>query len=211
MTLLEAAPQGTHDWHAARLGKVTASRVSDMLAKTRNGWGASRTNYAAQLICERLTGVATATFTNDAMRFGTENEPLARDAYEFHRDCSVTLVGFIEHPRIPMSGASPDGLVGDDGLIEIKVPNSATHIETMISGVVPEKYQLQMMWQMAVTSREWCDFVSFDPRMPEDMRMFMRRFEREADTIAHLEREVSQFLSEIDETIEALRAVAARG
>ena len=198
-------------WLAQRLGHVTASRVADVVARIKTGYAASRANYAGQLIAERLTGTNGATFTNEAMRWGTDNEPYARAAYEFRTDATVIDAPFIKHPAIEWSGASPDGLVGDDGLVEFKCPNTSTHIETLLGGGIPEKYRLQMQWQLACTGRAWCDFVSFDPRMPEDMRMFLRRFEREADTIAHLEREVVKFLGEIDETIDALRAVAARG
>lgn len=197
--------QGSDEWHAQRLGKLTASRIADMMAKTKQGWGASRANYAAQLVCERLTGQRTETFTNDAMRFGTENEPFARAAYEFRTDNAVDLVSFINHPKIDMSGASPDGLVGIDGLIEIKVPNSATHIDTLLSETIPQKYELQMAWQMAVTGRQWCDYVSFDPRLPEEMRLFVKRYPRDNTLITDLEREAEIFLAEIDDTIKRLR------
>ncbi len=197
--------QGTPEWHAMRLGKVTASRVADLMAKTKTGWGASRANYAAQLVCERLTGVAADTYQNDAMRWGVENEPLARAAYEFRTDQTVTMVSFIDHPRIAMSGASPDGLVGDKGLVEIKCPNSATHIDTLLNATVPAKYVLQMQWQMACTGREFCDFVSFDPRLPEAMRMFHATVYRDQQVITELEREVEVFLAEVDDTIKRLR------
>lgn len=197
--------QGSDAWHAQRLGKATASRMADIVAKTKTGWGASRANYAAELVCERLTGARTEGFTNAAMAFGTENEPLARAAYEFRFGCDVALAEFIEHPSVPMSGASPDGFVGDDGLIEIKVPNSATHIQTLLAGTTPEKYRLQMAWQMACTGRQWCDFVSFDPRLPEEMRMFVQRFPRDDIAIGQLEREVEIFLAEVDDTIKRLR------
>lgn len=197
--------QRTDEWFAARCGKVTASRVADALAKTKTGWGASRANYAAQLICERLTGVQSEGFQNDAMRFGTENEPFARAAYEFHTDETVELVGFIDHPRIDKSGASPDGLVGVDGLIEIKVPNTATHIDTLLSQTIPQKYELQMAWQMACTGRQWCDYVSFDPRLPEEMRLFVKRFQRDDAQIKSLEADIEVFLGEIDDTLKRLR------
>lgn len=197
--------QGTDEWHARRLGKATASRIADILAKTKSGWGASRANYAAELVCERLTGARTEGFTNAAMAFGTENEPLARAAYEFRHDVTVELASFVDHPTVAMSGASPDGLIGDDGLIEIKVPNSATHIQTLLAGAIPEKYRLQMAWQMACTGRRWCDFVSFDPRLPEEMRMFVQRFDRDDLHVRELEREVELFLSEVDDTIKRLR------
>ena len=143
--------QGSPEWFAARLGRVTASRVADVVARTKSGWGASRANYAAQLVAERLTKTVAETFTNAAMQHGTEQEPVARAAYEFYRDADVTEVGFVVHPRIAMSGASPDGLVGADGLVEIKCPNTATHIETLLGGAVPAKYLCQVQWQMACT------------------------------------------------------------
>lgn len=198
--------QRTEEWFAARCGKVTASRIADALAKTKTGWGASRANYAAQLVCERLTGTPTEGFQNDAMRFGTENEPFARAAYEFRTDNTVELVGFIDHPAIAMSGASPDGLVGDDGMIEIKVPNSATHIDTLLSQTIPQKYQFQMAWQMACKpDRRWCDYVSFDPRLPEEMRLFVKRFPRDDVQIKTLETDIEVFLAEIDDTLKQLR------
>lgn len=197
--------QGSQEWLNARLGKVTASRVADVIAKTKSGYSTSRANYAAQLIAERLTGEIAEGFTNAAMKWGTDIEPDARTAYEFMCDASVVQVGFVSHPTIEMTGASPDGLVGDAGLIEIKCPNTATHIETLIGGAVPAKYVTQMQWQMACTGRAWCDFVSFDPRMPEAMRMFVRRVERDAALIADLEKQVIDFLVEIDAKVTELR------
>lgn len=196
--------QGTQEWKEARLGCVTASRVADVIARTKTGYGASRTNYAAQLIAERLTGVVTESFVNAAMQWGTETEDSARAAYEFQTGIVVEQVGFILHPTISMTGASPDGLAGDDGLVECKCPNTATHIETLISGKIAEKYMTQMYWQMACTSRKWCDFVSFDPRMPEHMRLFVQRIQRDDERIAELEREIVGFLAEIDERVKIL-------
>lgn len=199
--------QGSPEWFAARLGRVTASRVADVIARTKSGWGASRANYAAQLVAERLTKTVAETFTNDAMRWGTEQEPFARAAYEFYRDADVTEVGFVEHPRIAMSGASPDGLVGADGLVEIKAPNTATHIETLLGGAAPAKYLCQVQWQMACTGRPWCDFVSFDPRLPAEMRLFVRRVERDAARINELEDAVAAFLAEVDATVAELTRI----
>ena len=196
--------QGSAEWFAQRAGKVTASRVADVIAKTKTGWGASRANYAAQLVAERLTGNVEPTFTNAAMQWGTDKEPEAREAYEFHAGVFVDQVGMIAHPKIAMTGASPDGLVGDAGLVEIKCPNTATHIETLLSGKVPAKYVTQMAWQMACTGRAWCDFVSFDPRMPEHMRLFVQRVERDDTLIAALEAEVAAFLAEVTETVASL-------
>jgi putative phage-type endonuclease len=198
--------QGSAEWHALRCGKVTASRVADVIAKTKTGWGASRTNYAAELIAERLTGVAAEGFTNAAMQWGTDQEPSARMAYEFMNDVTVEQIAFVVHPSIPDAGASPDGLVGESGLVEIKCPNTATHIDTLIKQEIPAKYITQMMWQMACTGREWCDFVSYDPRLPESMQLFVKRIERDDKLIAELESEVIVFLdTEVSTKVGALR------
>lgn len=196
--------QGSADWFAIRCGKVTASRVADLIAKTKTGFGASRANYAAQLIAERLTGEVAESYTNAAMQWGTDQEPEARLAYEFSTDTEVEQVAFVAHPTIEMSGASPDGLVGNEGMVEIKCPNTATHLDTLLTGTIPSKYETQMLWQMACTGRSWCDFVSFDPRLPENMRLFVKRLPRDDARIAELEAEVMAFLFEIDATVSAL-------
>lgn len=198
--------QGSPEWHALRCGKVTASRVADVVAKTKTGWGAGRANYMAELIAERLTGEPAEKFTNAAMSWGTEKEPEARMAYAFRTDANVVEVGFEPHPTIAMSGASPDGLVDAFGLVEIKCPNTATHIETLLGSIVPGKYMTQMLWQMACTGRAWCDFVSFDPRMPEEMRLFIKRVPRDEGRIAELERDVREFIAELDAKVAALTA-----
>lgn len=198
--------QGSPEWHALRCGKVTASRVADVIAQTTKGWGASRVNYAAELIAERLTGVSAEGFTNAAMQWGTDQEPNARAAYEFMHDVTVEQIAFVVHPSIPDAGASPDGLVGESGLVEIKCPNTATHIDTLIKQTIPAKYITQMMWQMACTGRAWCDFVSYDPRLPESMQLFVKRVDRDSAMIESLEREVVAFLMEEVETkVEILR------
>lgn len=198
--------QGSDEWKALRCGKVTASRVADVIAKTKTGWGASRFNYAAELIAERLTGVAAEGFTNAAMQWGTDQEPSARMAYEFMQDVTVEQIAFVAHPSIADAGASPDGLVGESGLVEIKCPNTATHIDTLIKQEIPAKYITQMMWQMACTGRKWCDFVSYDPRLPESMQLFVKRIERDDKLIAELENEVSIFLdTEVSTKVGALR------
>jgi putative phage-type endonuclease len=198
--------QRTDEWFSARLSKVTASRMADLMARTKTGYGASRANYMAQLICERLTGSRGESFESAAMIWGRETEPQARAAYEFMRDAAVVEVGFIDHPTIPMFGASPDGLVGDDGLVEIKAPLTATHIETLLTETIPQKYVLQMQTQMACTGRAWCDFVSFDPRVPADLQLWVRRVERDPDLIAQIEEETTAFLAELETKIAALRA-----
>lgn len=198
--------QRTDEWFAARLGKATASRIADIVARTKSGYSASRANYSAQLVAERLTGTVAESFSSAAMAWGTEKEPEARAAYEWETDATVTEIGFVDHPRIAMSGASPDGLVGDDGLVEIKCPNTATHIATLLGGkVIPSKYEAQIQWQMTCTGRQWCDFVSYDPRLPDEMRLFVVREKRNDALIAELEEEVSRFLAEVDETVAKLR------
>jgi putative phage-type endonuclease len=193
--------QRTDDWMAARCGKVTASRVADVIAKTKSGPSASRANYLAQLVCERLTGEV----ESSAMQHGIDTEEEARIAYCFRHDVDVAEVGFIDHPTVKMSGASPDGLIGDLGMIEIKCPNTSTHIETLLSGTVPAKHITQMMWQMASTGRGWCDFASYDPRVPEAMRLFVKRVHRDDTMISDLEREVSGFLGEVEDKVDQLR------
>lgn len=197
--------QGTGEWFAARCGKVTASRIADVMAVTKTGPAATRKNYMAQLITERLTGEVAPTFSNAAMQWGTDTEPMAREAYEQAQLVGVEQVGFVDHPTIVMSGASPDGLVGSDGLVEIKCPNTATHLEMLESGKIADKYMKQMMWQMACTAREWCDFVSYDPRLPENMQLFIKRVERD-DSLPKIEGAVNEFLVELEKRVADLNA-----
>lgn len=198
--------QRSPEWFTERAGKVTASRIADLMAKTKTGYSTSRANYRAQLVCERLTGAVEPSYSNAAMQWGIDTEAQARDAYQIHQLCTVEEMAFANHPSIDMAGASPDGLIGDDGLVEIKCPNSATHIETLLGGTVPDKYVKQMMFQMACTDRQWCDFASFDPRLPEAMRLFVKRIERDAELVAEIEAEVASFLAEVDGTVAALIA-----
>jgi putative phage-type endonuclease len=196
--------QRSTEWFAVRLGKVTASRVADVIAKTKTGYSTSRDNYMAQLVCERMTGTQGESYNNAAMQWGTDQEPLARAAYEAIADVLVDEIGFVVHPTIVNAGASPDGLVGDVGLIEIKCPNTATHIDTVLSDKVPSKYITQMQWQMACTQRKWCDFVSFDPRMPEGLQLFIQRVDFDAEYVKMLEAEITGFLAELETKIEKL-------
>lgn len=202
--MIEKVEQGTPEWFAARLGNVTASRVADVIAKTKSGYSASRENYMAQLICERMTNTIAESFSSPAMQWGTETEPLARAAYESLADVLVDEVGYIAHPTIERAGASPDGLIGLFGLLEIKCPNTATHIDTLISEQVPTKYITQMQWQMSCTGRTWADFVSFDPRLPSGLQMFVKRVEFDAEYVAMLKEEVIKFLAELDAKISKL-------
>lgn len=198
--------QGTDAWISARMGKVTASRVADVIAKTKSGYSTSRKNYAVELALERITGRRQESFSSAAMAWGTEQEPNARAAYEMHCGMLVEEVGLIDHPTIPMAAASPDGLVGTRGLLECKCPNSATHLETILSDKPDPRYLPQMHWQMACTGREWVDFVSFDPRFPESKQLFVRRVERDEVAIAALEVEVLSFLSEVETIVRKLEA-----
>lgn len=198
--------QGSAEWLAIRLGKVTASRVADVIAKTKNGPAASRANYMAELLCERLSGEAQPFFMNAAMQWGCDKEAEARAAYSFRFDADVDQVAFVPHPTIAMTGASPDGLIGLDGMIEIKCPLTATHLDTLASGKPAGKYVTQMQWQMACTGRQWCDFASYDPRLPEHLRLFVTRIERDPAFIAETEAEVIAFLAELDAKIADLNA-----
>ena len=197
--------QRSPEWFAHRLGRVTASRIADVMAQTKSGPGAARKNYLADLVAERLTGEARETFTNAAMQWGTDWEPQARAAYEFITDATVQEVGFIDHPDLPMAGCSPDGLVVDAGMVEIKCPNTATHIDTLLTEKIDGKYHKQMQFQLACAGRAWCDFVSFDPRLPAEMQLWVCRVERDDDAIAEIEKAVTQFLSDLDNTVAALR------
>lgn len=197
--------QGSPEWFAIRLGKATASRIADATARTKTGWGASRANYMAELIAERLTGVAAVSFTNAAMQWGTDQEPEARSNYEFMTDSEVVPIGFVDHPSIPMAGASPDGLVGDVGLVEFKCPNTATHLDTLLGDSIDGKYIKQVQWQMACTGRQWCDFVSFDPRLPASMRLFIQRVPRDEQAIGKLEDDIHDFLDELNAKLAVLR------
>lgn len=202
--------QGTEAWFAQRCGKATASRIADIIATTKSGPAASRKNYLAQLIAERLTGTVEESYTNAAMQWGKDKEPEARAAYAFlHADgMDVETAEFTDHPSIGMAGASPDGLVGSEGLLEIKCPNTATHIDTLLNGKIDNKYVTQMQWQMACTGRAWCDFVSYDPRMPEHLSLWVRRVHRDDEMIGELEAMVETFLAEVSHMVGALEAYA---
>jgi putative phage-type endonuclease len=192
--------QGSDAWFEQRMGRATASRIADIIAKTKSGYSTSRENYCVELALERITGKRLESFSNDAMKWGTETEPLARAAYEARTGAIVEEVAMVPHPTIAMSGASPDGRI-DDGLIEIKCPNSATHVKTMLSGKPDGKYITQMGWQMACTGAKWCDFVSFDPRFPEHLQLFVTRINRDDTFIRLLEAEVTDFLEEVSQMV----------
>ena len=196
--------QRTDEWHKARLGKVTASRIVDVMATSKSGVAATRQNYEAQLIAERLSGQPTPCFNNAAMQWGVDQEPHARTAYSFIVDHDVEEIGFVEHPLIKMSGSSPDGLVGSAGLIEIKCPNTATHLRFLEDEKIDRRYRFQMNWQMACTGREWCDFVSYDPRLPNRFGLKILRIMRDDELIEAIEHEVGAFLDIIENKIREL-------
>jgi putative phage-type endonuclease len=201
--------QGSQAWFEARSGKVTASRICDVMNFLKKGGeGADRRNYRAQIVAELLTGAPDMNgYLSPYMEHGTEQEPFARAAYEIQTGNSVEQLGFVVHPSIARAGASPDGLVGEDGAIEIKCPKTETHIRWLLAGIVPEEHEPQMMFVMACTGRAWCDFVSYDSRLPAALQLFTVRLMRDEARITVLEEAVIGFLAEVDGTIDALRAI----
>lgn len=201
--------QGTAEWFEERCGNVTASRIADVINFKRNGDPSeARRRYMAEIIAERLTGETYEHFVSKPMQWGIDNEPYARAAYEARTGTFVDVVGYVPHPFIERAGASPDGLVDEHGSIEIKCPMTANHIQTLISGTADPQYMPQMQWQMGCDGRAWCDFASFDPRLPEPMDLFIARVDRDPEYIAWLEDAVREFLREADEMIERLKGAA---
>jgi hypothetical protein len=183
----------------ARVGKLTASRFPDAVAKTKTGWGASRERYKGELVAERMTGLPYEQYRSAAMERGNDMEPRARAAYAFRRDVNVELVGFVPHPTIEMAGCSPDGLIGSDGLVEFKCPDTHTHLNTRIGRLkIDNDYMLQMYWQMACTGRQWCDFVSFDDRVPRYAQLYIKRIHRLQEQIDLMEDQARIFLAEVE-------------
>jgi putative phage-type endonuclease len=202
----ESLIQRSQEWLQARCGSLGASALHEALAKTKSGWSASRANCMARLVLERVTGNPVETYQNAAMLHGIETEPEARAAYSFRTGNDVAEVGLLRHPEIAGTHASPDGLVGGDGLVEIKCPQPGSHLATLLGEAIPEKYVLQVQWQMRCSGRQWCDFVSYSPAFPESMRLFIHRFKFDAPLVAGLEADVRQFLTEVDAKVEALRS-----
>jgi hypothetical protein len=208
MTAIELAllEQGSDEWAHARCGNVTASRAADVVATIKSGEAAVRRNYRTEIICEILTGEPYPRYKSPEMQWGIDQEPFARAAYEIDRNVMVDVCGFVLHPEVDRFGASPDGLVPDEGMIQIKCPNTSTHISWMLAGTVPLEHMPQMIAEMSCTGREWCDFVSYDPRLPEHLRLFVRRFARDNSFIGAMEREVRKFNKEIDDVLASLPA-----
>jgi hypothetical protein len=198
--------QGSKEWFAARCGKVTASRIADVMARTKKGWGAARGHYMDKLVAERITGQPMAQKQVMSLDRRLEMEPEARVAYEFYSDNEVTEVGVIDHPVIPNAAASPDGLIGDDGGLEIKCCDTAQHIQMITTGVIDPDYLLQCHFGMACTDRQWWDFVSYDPLMPEEMKLWVKRIPRDNKRIAEIEWEVIAFLTEVEAKVAAVMA-----
>lgn len=197
--------QRSPEWLAARLGCVTASGIADVMATLkRGGESASRMSYKWQLVAERLSGLTTENYVSTPMQWGIDQEPLAREAYQIAKDVAVEQIGFVYHPTLKWAGASPDGLVGADGLLEIKCPNTETHLQYRFAGVVPSQYQMQMLWQMECAERQWCDFVSYDPRLPAEYQLFVKRFERDEGALAAIRGQVVLFLGEVEEILAGL-------
>lgn len=201
------ALQRTPEWHAARLGKLTGSRIADATARTKTGWSASRANYMAQLLVERLTGQPTIGYVSQAMQDGIDREPDAITHYEFARNIDIVLVSFIEHRHLLMAGCSPDGLVGDEGTISIKCPLPATHIDTLLGASIDGGYIKQLQWELGCTGRLWCDWVSYCPLFPPKMQMAIRRVPRDDKMIAQLDKEGGEFLEELAEKHRRLSAM----
>lgn len=202
-------PQGSVEWLAARCGLVTASRIADVMAEGKGGKpSATRARYMGELIAETLTGQPAEGFQSADMQRGTELEPAARREYEARTGRIVTEVGLVLHPEL-RAGASPDGLVDADGLVEIKCPRTHTHIDYLLAGKPPADYVPQMAWQCACTGRAWVDFVSFDPRMPERLSLFVVRYTPPAEYLRELTEGVRAFVAEMDARIERLSKVAA--
>ena len=199
--------QGSEAWKLLKVGKVSASRMADLLAKTKSGASASRAKYMAQLLCERMTGQPTEFFTTAAMQRGTEIEPIARAAYEAENLTSVEQVAWVEHPTIPMAGCSPDGFVGEHGLIEIKCKEIHNHLDSILNDRIDPDHQAQMMWQMCVTGRQWCDYVCFDDRAPEGLQLFVKRLHRDEEKIKQMEDEVRTFLKDLESMIQKLNEI----
>ena len=200
--------QGSEAWKLLRLGKVSASRMAELLAKVKSGAPASsRAKYMAQLLCERMTGEPTEFFTSQAMQRGTEIEPIARAAYEAENLTSVEQVAWVEHPTIPFSGCSPDGLVGEHGLVEIKCKEIHNHLDSILNDRIDPDHQAQMFWQMCCTGRKWCDYVCFDDRAPEGLQLFIKRLHRDEEKIKNMEDEVRTFLKDLENMIQKLNEI----
>lgn len=199
--------QRSPEWFAQRAGKFTASSFADLMATTRSGPSASRAKLIARLVCERLTGNPAESYTNSAMQRGIELEPEARIAYEFETGTHVEQVGFIDHPIVSMCGCSPDGLVGDDGMVEIKCPGEAAHLDYLRRGSHAQEYRWQLQGQLWVTGRSWVEIASYHPAFPQRMQLAIVRVARDEAEIAELHKSVTAGNAEIAAIIDELNGV----
>jgi putative phage-type endonuclease len=210
MPIIYDVEQLSGEWLTMRCGSCTSSRLNDALAKLKrkDGESAARSNYRKELVVERLTGRTAEHYVNDAMMWGIEQEPIARAEYELATGQEVRKIGLAMHPRIKWFSASTDGLVGDDGILEIKNLSSINHLDILVSGEIPVEYHWQMLGGIACAERKWCDFVSFDSRMPEGLQLFVKRFEYDQALISAMELEVEAFLAEVEKMTADVRAKA---
>lgn len=208
----EQIEQGSEQWLALRLGKVTGSRVADMMKRNKDGkYAASRKDYAFDLALERITGESQGPDLSNVkwVQDGKEREPEARELYAFMKGVEVRQIGFATHAWVDLFGASPDALVGEDGLLEIKCPKAKTHLEYILAGVAPEEYTPQMDAEMACTGRQWCDFVSYHPAFPAQSQLFVVRYHRDEKRIAELVKEVAAFNAEVAEIVAKIQGAKA--
>lgn len=198
--------QRSEQWFKERLGCVSSSTIADVMAKPKKGSGeaTTRRNLKARLVCELLTGKREDDFISWDMQRGMRLEPLAVSEYEIKRRVDTETVGFVAHPTIQRAGASPDRLIGTDGLLEVKCPKMANHLEYLEGGIVPVEYRKQMLWEMACTGRAWCDFLSYHPSLPDHLQLFIARLKRDDVLIAEIETEVVRFNAEVDDIISKL-------
>jgi putative phage-type endonuclease len=197
--------QGSDEWKAARRGHVTASNISDVMAKGKTGESETRKKYRMKLLAERMTTESQDGYINAAMEWGTAQEPYARMAYEALNNVMVDTVGFWLHPSIKWLGVSPDGFVGADGLVEIKCPNTSTHLDWVLDNKVPTQHVKQIQCQLWVTERQWCDFVTYDPRLPTRNQLFVVRVDRDEKMIAIMQEETIKILDEVQTMYDNLK------
>lgn len=201
--IIEGIEQGSDDWLSLRSGIISGSKISHMMAK---GSGKTRDKYKTQLAIERMTGIPVKMdYKSAAMIKGNEDEPLAREYYEFLNDTDARQVTFVYHPTLKNAGVSPDSLIGEDGLLEIKCPNMETHVEYLLTKKIPGNYFLQIQWELACTTRLWCDFFSYCKELPIHLRSLMIRVYRDEQKITELENAAKQFNEEIEQLIIKLR------
>lgn len=198
--------QGSDEWKLAKLGHVSASSIADVMAKVKSGEAITRRKYKVRLVAERLTGKIGESYTNPSMEHGVVTEPLAKVAYEVKTSSFIDNTGFWKHPTIKWVGCSPDGLIGETGLVECKCPNTTTHIDYLFADQIPTEYYKQIQCQLWVMQREWVDFISFDDRLPQKKQLFIKRAYRDEELIKEMEKEVIIFLDEVEQMMEKLNA-----